>query len=234
MTHTFTRTQLGIYSTVSEQLRKGREQRELSLEECAKSIHIQPKFLQALEESKFDELPGEMYTRAWIRKYATYLDLDLKRLMISYDKERTIRNKATHDQKTSTFNVAHQLWDFFTMRRLIILFAALILLGYVGVIIYQTISQPRIVLNIPLTGFRTQSNSIIIKGQTETGALVQINQQPIALDAHGIFEQELTLRDGLNTVHIEAQKKHSLAFIQDIPIIKTSLPGLQTATSTGP
>ena len=234
MTHTFTRTQLGIYSTVSEQLRKGREQRELTLEECAKAINIQPKFLQALEASQFNELPGEMYTRAWIRKYATYLDLDLERLMISYDKERSIRHTVTHDRNKPVFNVVHQLWDFFTIRRLIILFVITILLGYVGAIIYQTLSPPRIVLNIPLTGFRTQATSIIIKGQTETGALVQINQQPIALDARGTFEQELTLLDGLNTVHIEAQKKHSLAFIQDIPIIKTALPGLQTATSTGP
>ena len=144
----FTRTELGIYSTVSEMLKRGREERHHTIEECARELTIQRKYLQALEQSRFNELPGEMYTRAWIRKYGSHHGLDLRELMISYDKERSIRDRMIEHQYKPSVSAVHWLWDFLTVRRLSMFGAGALLIGYIIFTIYQTISPPAIALNI--------------------------------------------------------------------------------------
>ncbi|OGY91145.1 MAG: hypothetical protein A3B31_01320 [Candidatus Komeilibacteria bacterium RIFCSPLOWO2_01_FULL_53_11] len=232
MAHTFRRTEIGIYTTVSERLKHSRLERSLSLDQCAQSTDIQQKYLRAMEESRFDELPGEMYARAWVRRYAQLLELDIEDLMISYTKERGIRDKMStaSKQKTASPN-AFSIWSWFTGKRVIILLVILIIISYIGFLAYKTISPPAISMDLPARDFRTQENSIIIRGQTERGALVNINQQPVILASGGAFEQEIALQDGLNTVTIEARKKHGLGVTHEYNIIKSALPVLQ---ETGP
>src|SRR3989344_2436805 len=232
MAHTFRRTEIGIYTTVSERLKHSRLERSLSLDQCAQSTDIQKKYLHAMEESRFDELPGEMYARAWIRRYAQLLGLDIEDLMISYTKERGIREKISRgsEQKAASPN-AFSIWPWFTGKRVIILLVTLIIISYIGFLAYKTISPPEIAVDLPDRDFRTQENSIIIRGLTERGVLVSVNRQPVILGSEGTFEHELTLQDGLNTVTIEARKKHGLGVTQEYHIVRSALPVLQ---ETGP
>ncbi len=225
----FKRTKLSIYTTVSEQLRRAREQQNLTIENCAQKLSIQKKYLQAVEDSKYETLPGEIYTRAWVKRFAQLLGLDLQNLLISYDKECVIRQKIMHKQESrQTYAINSWLWDFFTFRRLSTLLVIFLIIGYLSYAIYQTISPPSVVLNLPARGFRTQENSITIRGQTESGTIVTVNRQQIALDDQNEFTQEIILYEGLNTISIEAQKKHSRSYKQEIQIVKTSLPSLTT------
>ncbi|MEK7583842.1 MAG: helix-turn-helix domain-containing protein [Patescibacteria group bacterium] len=232
MTHTFRRTEIGIYSTVSERLKHSRLERSLSLDQCAQSTDIQQKYLHAMEESRFDELPGEMYARAWMRRYAELLGLDIEDLMISYMKERGIRDKinTAGKQKTASPN-AFSIWSWFTGKRISILLVIVIIISYIGFLAYKTISPPTISVDLPALDFRTQENSIIIRGLTEPGAIVSVNRQPVILEREGAFEHEITLQDGLNTVTIEARKKHGLGVAREYNIVRSALPVLQ---ETGP
>lgn len=234
MPSSFTRSELGIYTTVSEQLKKARTVLGLTIADCAAHLAIQEKYLQAIEESRYEDLPGELYARSWIKKYASFLKVPAEQSMISYEKELQVRSKLSerkpHSQKPRVTNV----WEIITLRRLAMVAAALIFLGYSGYLSYKTVRPPHVALNVPTSGFRTHENSIMLTGKTEEGTAVRINQQPITLDARHRFTQEITLTNGLNTITLEARKKHSLPFTASVVMVKTPPPTILTASTTGP
>lgn len=69
---------------VGSALRRARELRGLTLDEAARDTRLRMEQLGALEREEFDVLPGEVYVRASLRTYATYLGLDAEELAGQY------------------------------------------------------------------------------------------------------------------------------------------------------
>lgn len=61
-------------------LREARTRRKLSLTEVEAATKIRPRYLQAIENEEWDQLPGDTYARAFIRTYGRFLGLDGERL----------------------------------------------------------------------------------------------------------------------------------------------------------
>ncbi|HEX5174321.1 MAG TPA: RodZ domain-containing protein [Gaiellaceae bacterium] len=57
-------------------LREARLKRELTPADVQKAIRIRDRYLQALEEERWDVLPGDAYVKGFLRTYADYLGLD--------------------------------------------------------------------------------------------------------------------------------------------------------------
>jgi len=56
--------------------RKTREKKELSLDDVANVTKISSRMLQAIEEERFDQLPGGVFNKGFIRAYAKHLGLN--------------------------------------------------------------------------------------------------------------------------------------------------------------
>jgi cytoskeletal protein RodZ len=69
---------------VGSALRRAREVRGLSLDEAARDTRLRVDQLDALEEERFDDLAGEVYVRASVRTYASYLGLDAEKVARAY------------------------------------------------------------------------------------------------------------------------------------------------------
>ena len=57
-------------------LKREREQRKITLDEIAVSTKIGTRFLAAIEEDRFDQLPGGIFNKGFIRAYARHLGMD--------------------------------------------------------------------------------------------------------------------------------------------------------------
>jgi cytoskeleton protein RodZ len=57
-------------------LREARLKRDLTPAEVQKAIRIRDRYLQALEEERWELLPGDAYVKGFLRTYADYLGLD--------------------------------------------------------------------------------------------------------------------------------------------------------------
>ncbi|MGN6586056.1 MAG: RodZ domain-containing protein [Solirubrobacterales bacterium] len=66
--------------SVGTRLREARTRRKLSLAEVEAAIKIRPRYLQAIENEEWDQLPGDTYARAFIRTYGRFLGLDGERM----------------------------------------------------------------------------------------------------------------------------------------------------------
>jgi cytoskeleton protein RodZ len=67
-----------------DRLKKEREQRSVSLDDIALSTKIGTRMLRALEEEKFDQLPGGIFNKGFVRAYARHLGLDEQQTIHDY------------------------------------------------------------------------------------------------------------------------------------------------------
>jgi cytoskeleton protein RodZ len=65
-------------------LRDQREARALSIDDVAKRLRIRRPYLEAIEQGRFDQLPGAAYIPAFLRAYAAHLDLDPEKVLTAY------------------------------------------------------------------------------------------------------------------------------------------------------
>jgi transcriptional regulator with XRE-family HTH domain len=61
---------------IGASLREARTRRGLSAADVQRAIRIRERYLTALEEEKWDLLPGEAYAKGFLRTYAEFLGLD--------------------------------------------------------------------------------------------------------------------------------------------------------------
>src|ERR1051325_2404410 len=73
--------------TVSEQLRRAREQQKLDIYQVAEITKIKTDHIRALESGSFDLFSAPVYIRGFVRAYATMLKLDVPRLLSDLDTE---------------------------------------------------------------------------------------------------------------------------------------------------
>ncbi len=63
-------------TAIGETLRRERLKRNLDLEAISRELKISPRILSAIEEEKFDRLPGGVFAKSFVRQYARLLGLD--------------------------------------------------------------------------------------------------------------------------------------------------------------
>ena len=68
-----------------DSLRLARESRGLSLEDVARETRIRIEYLDAMERDDFRALPGDVYSRGFLRNYGSYLGLNAAEVIAAYD-----------------------------------------------------------------------------------------------------------------------------------------------------
>jgi cytoskeleton protein RodZ len=63
-------------SSIGETLRRERVRRNLGLDQISRELKISARFLEAIEQERFDRLPAGVFAKSFVRQYARYLDLD--------------------------------------------------------------------------------------------------------------------------------------------------------------
>lgn len=67
-----------------DKLRRERELRGVTLDEIAEATKIGTRSLRALEEERFDQLPGGIFNKGFVRSYARFLGLDEEQAVADY------------------------------------------------------------------------------------------------------------------------------------------------------
>lgn len=70
---------------IGKKLQKARQAKGYTLDDLQQITKIQKRYLIAIEDEKFDELPGDFYVRAFIKQYADTVGLDGGELLREYD-----------------------------------------------------------------------------------------------------------------------------------------------------
>ena len=71
-------------SSFGEDIRRERELRRITLREVAESTKITLRYLEALEKNDFDQLPGGVFNRGFVRAYAEFIGVDPESMVTAY------------------------------------------------------------------------------------------------------------------------------------------------------
>ena len=77
-----------------DELREARLRGGYSLGDAARVLRIQERYLQALEEGRFEDIPGTTYTLGFLRSYAGFLALDPDQLIDAFKREQGLQTGA--------------------------------------------------------------------------------------------------------------------------------------------
>jgi transcriptional regulator with XRE-family HTH domain len=202
----FVTKQLTKNERVCWRLRAAREAAGMSLEFIADQTKINPRYLLALEECRFNDIPfSALYQKNFIKKYAIAVGADPEEYVSQYFVEEIAPEPTMHIKQKSRF--------FFTawpalVRGGLFTLAGLAVIFYLGQQVHKTIAPPALALIGPDNGFISRDNTITLRGKSEPATKIMVNGQTIKSDDHGDFSEAIALSPGVNTIVIEAQKKH--------------------------
>ncbi len=195
--------------TLGEKLKKLRSDLRMSLSEVSKATRIQVKYLEYLENGQYEKLPADVYVRGFLRSYARYLNIDEQALVKIYERERNIHANLGRDIPKKTFDTAKLRFSPFVITpRSVALTMIFLLVGGAFFYLYREFQSfagaPRLVILDLTDGMTVDASEIIVRGKTDTGARVSINNQPVFVSSDGAFSDTLILQPGFNTVTVIA------------------------------
>jgi cytoskeletal protein RodZ len=76
--------------SVGQHLRQQREAKAMSIEEVARATRVPMSSVERLESDQFDELPGEVFVRGFLKSYARAVGLDPDDVLARYTASRRV------------------------------------------------------------------------------------------------------------------------------------------------
>ena len=206
----FERRPLAGPDTLGERLRQLRSESGLTIAEVGKQIQVATKHIEAIEDSRYRDLPGLVYARNFVRLYVRLMHLPVESAMERFETEWQVvqgsRGERTHlVQRASTELAWWRRHAGFIVAGFFVLVAAL----YFGWQVIHFIQPPKLEVTNPAGDTSTGSQNIVITGKTEPEAIVSVNNQVIDVQKDGSFSDTVELQVGLNTFQISASRKQT-------------------------
>ncbi|MSU76250.1 helix-turn-helix domain-containing protein [Patescibacteria group bacterium] len=226
----FKKHELSSDEPLGKQLKTVRLTAKLSLDQVATDTKISKKYIKALEDGEFAKMPAEVYARGFLENYAQFLGFPVDEVLVQYKRERGLTPR-TKDK--DHFVVPGEKFDTpkltITPRTLGYIAGALVLFIVVSYLFTQVsvfAAPPKLEVTSPSGGSTSSSETVTVKGETDPGAALSINGQPIPTDTDGAFKEEVRLLPGTNSLRVVAKNKNGRQRVeQRSVIVATGSPG---------
>lgn len=201
---------LSTMRTIGEILKKVRLENNLEYEEIERKLRIRKKFLIALEDNSWSDLPAPTYIKGFIRNYSSFLGLNPEEMVAIFRRQyiNNTSNELIPEGITTPLNEP----SVRITPQMTIITASVILLVILFLYLFSQYSAytgfPMLEINEPLEGETKYSENIVITGKTDPDAVISINNQKIVIDNEGKFSINLELTPGINNIVIEATGKN--------------------------
>lgn len=105
------------YKNIGEILANARQDRHWLIRDVAASLHIRPRYLEALEAGDLSELPPLPYVKGYITRYADYLGLDREEILRRFE-EIALQDNSSKFFMPHTFSHDKRVTAGFAMKSL--------------------------------------------------------------------------------------------------------------------
>jgi cytoskeletal protein RodZ len=122
-------------ATLGQQLKYSREEKGISLHQIADTTHIGVRFLQAIENDTYDILPGGVFNRAFVRKFAKQVGLDEEQAIKLYEEQ--LEEQGGEPERRYQYGIEDFEARPSSGNGLLLSFVALLILGALAYAAYQ-------------------------------------------------------------------------------------------------
>ncbi len=203
--------------TLPERLLDARERKGVDLYRAERDTKIRARYLAALEQGEYAELPGAVYTKGFLRNYALYLGLDPEDVIRQWKRERgdatipaepvlAVPQPLEAPRQGLTFSPAVVVAALLTV--LIAVFAV-----FMGVQLIRFAKPPTLAVTDPTTAVidvAEDATSYTLRGTSIPNATITVaaagKEQPyrVSADSAGNWSVDVELRRGRNQFDINA------------------------------
>lgn len=190
-------------SELGDYLKDLRQKKKISLEKCAAETGVSLKYLKALENGRWEELPGSVYAKNFLKIYLNFLGGEVERGLDLWASVK-INSRAVKKTKKGVPRV------IFSPRSIKLALLVLVVLSLLGYFYYEASflsAAPKLEIFYPLDNEQTSASVITVDGRVGAEAKVYINQEEIFVSPDGAFKEIVDLQKGLNNITIQAVNK---------------------------
>lgn len=231
MSNAFARKKVDCQLSVGMAIAAARQQSGKSIDECSRRLGIPQRYLKALEQEDLSSLPGLIYEKNFIKRYAEFLRVRPHPLV-----QKWIQLRQGTESKAPEFVSRVQWWHLVQgplfWRRLTVVAIILSLAGYVGNQLVEMASPPMLVIESPAVGQVVSSPDVSVTGVVAKSATLEVNGQMVASDDDGVFNIAVLLEPGANTIRAVAEKKYGKPAIVERQVFLAPRNLQRTSSST--
>lgn len=199
--------------TLGHTLRAAREAKRWDLARAERETRIRTRYLAALEQGDYRDLPSPVYTRGFVRNYALYLGLDPELCLDLY------RLEATPDEaprpavtRPRSIDVRRGGALILTPGRVVAGSLIVLVIALVGYLAYQFLTfaaTPELTLTHPASDLAAYGGrSYVLRGETVPDARIEVDglrENPSATASpSGLFTIRVQLVPGSNVITLVA------------------------------
>ncbi|MFH1193651.1 MAG: helix-turn-helix domain-containing protein [bacterium] len=190
---------------IFQELQNIRKKRCVSLEKINRQTKIPIKYLKALEAGSIELLPDVLYIKNIIKKYLSFFNVDAKPYLAKLEITRSEKELSEKNISAKKMIVVPRL-----IKTIAIIALTAGFIFYLGLKINNIFTPPKIAIFYPAENETVSADNIIeVRGKTEPGASLFINNEQVALDKNGNFKKEIDLQKGLNIIKISGMRRYS-------------------------
>lgn len=223
-----------------EILRGRRAELHIEIREASRELKIPAKYLEWLEEGAYHRLPAPLYVKAFFKKYAQFLKLDVLSLLEDLERELDVSNIFFEDSHVSSPHAAKQRKGYLVggvtlvtpmgIRIFIVLLFFFLVLGYLVYQLNFIIRSPELIILDPREAISSiQAESVTIYGKTRGGARLTMNGRDVYVDDEGNFRETILLHEGINTFTFEVSTRFSKKNEKIMTIFRENAPASEPA-----
>lgn len=198
---------------LGEYLAACRARANFTPEEAAKFSGVAIKFVRALEEGRMQDLPASVYVRGFLRSLCRIYRIEAGTVLEQFTAESSLVDRlqivlSPEEQQRPR----EQLLPRFVLTPKVLTAAGISVLGLMSLAyLYFQVSTlrrpPALTITSPVADGVVESSHVQVAGKAEAGAAIFINDQPVASDTDGRFDEALSLAPGTNQIVITAKNK---------------------------
>lgn len=219
----------------SRQLNRLRDGLGISLAKVEEEIKIRESHLAHIEAGEFHHLPPS-HARGFIRRYARFLGVDdavTEAELVYID---TARRPST---LFSPGRIGRESRWIITPRTIVLVILAICVVGLLGYVTYQVrqFSAPPVLQVLePNDHTVVKNEQLTVRGSTQSGSTVTIDELQANVAIDGAFSQQLTLRPGLNQITIRSVNRikkvteKTVTILYELPVSPSPLPSVSPTT----
>ena len=222
-------------------LQLARERKGVDLFRAERDTKIRLKYLAALEDSDFEELPAPVYTKGFLRNYAIYLALDPEEVLQRW-RDEMIQARGRKAERPA---LAPPPRPIVAPRRgvtvsvgwlmtLLVLAAVLGFVGFIGMQLMRFAETPAVSLTDPPSLVSVvNAEKMVLAGTSGAGAVISINGPGGQLlttnaDQTGYWSMEVPLAPGRNDFTVAAMDPVTHRASEPLNVIVSVPLGLQS------
>lgn len=197
-----------------ERLLAARERKGVDLYRAERDTKIRARYLAALERGDYRELPGNVYTKGFLRNYALYLGLDPDEVLLQWRRERGDPREAAPVIAVPRPIAAPRRGLTFSPSLIVFALLIALVIGFTVWLGFQLLrfsKPPTIAVTDPAVAvleLDEDATTYLIEGTTIPGGSVSVKTADVEAranaDSAGRWELQVDLRRGENLFRISA------------------------------